>query len=58
MTVTDELLGNAEEYAAKFDRGELPLPPARRLAVLACMDARLNLWGTQTRFMRRRDIRG
>jgi carbonic anhydrase len=42
MSVTDELLENAARYAEDFDRGELPLPPAKRVAVLACMDARLN----------------
>jgi carbonic anhydrase len=42
MSVTDELLRNAEEYADKFDRGDLALPPAKRVAILACMDARLN----------------
>src|SRR3954466_2541895 len=42
MSVTDELLKNAEDYAANFDRGDLALPPAKRVAVLACMDARLN----------------
>ena len=45
MTVTDELLQNAERYAADFDRGDLPLPPAKRIAVVACMDARLNPYG-------------
>jgi carbonic anhydrase len=45
MSVTDELLANAREYAARFDKGELPLPPARKIAVLACMDARLNPYG-------------
>jgi carbonic anhydrase len=45
MSVTDELLQNAEAYAASFDKGELPLPPARKVAVLACMDARLNPYG-------------
>ncbi len=45
MSVTDELLQNAEEYAAQFDKGDLPLPPAKRVAVLACMDARLNPYG-------------
>lgn len=45
MTVIDELLLNAETYGANFDKGELPLPPARRVAVLACMDARLNPYG-------------
>jgi carbonic anhydrase len=42
VSATDELLRNAEAYAASFDKGDLPLPPARKLAVLACMDARLN----------------
>ena len=42
MSVTDELLANAERYAEQFDRGGLPMPPAKRVAVLACMDARLN----------------
>ncbi|MCW2568940.1 MAG: carbonic anhydrase [Mycobacterium sp.] len=45
MSVTDELLTNAERYAADFDKGDLPLPPARGVAVLACMDARLNPYG-------------
>jgi carbonic anhydrase len=45
MTVTDELLANAERYAETFDKGSLPLPPAKRVAVLACMDARLNPYG-------------
>lgn len=42
MSVTDELLANAARYAASFDKGDLPLPPARKVAVVACMDARLN----------------
>ena len=42
MTTTDDLLQNAESYASDFDKGDLPLPPARKVAVLACMDARLN----------------
>ncbi|GLZ77824.1 carbonic anhydrase [Actinorhabdospora filicis] len=45
MSVTDELLANAERYAAAFDKGALPLPPAKGVAVLACMDARLNPYG-------------
>jgi carbonic anhydrase len=45
VSVTDELLQNAERYAEGFDRGELPLPPAKRVAVVACMDARLNPYG-------------
>jgi carbonic anhydrase len=42
MSTTDELLRNAQAYAERFDKGDLPLPPARRLAVVACMDARLD----------------
>jgi len=42
LSVTDELLANAERYAESFDGGGLPMPPAKRVAVLACMDARLN----------------
>jgi len=45
MSVTDDLLANAEQYAASFDKGDLPLPPARNIAILACMDARLNPYG-------------
>ncbi|CAN5506771.1 carbonic anhydrase [soil metagenome] len=45
MSTTDDLLQNAESYAASFDKGDLPLPPARKVAVLACMDARLNPYG-------------
>ena len=42
MTVTDELVAANARYADGFDKGDLPLPPARRVAVLACMDARLD----------------
>jgi carbonic anhydrase len=42
MTVTDELLTNNDAYAAEFTKGELPLPPAKHVAVVACMDARLD----------------
>ncbi|MCW2502536.1 MAG: Carbonic anhydrase-related protein [Actinomycetia bacterium] len=45
MSVTDELLASAERYASSFDKGDLPLPPARQVAVVACMDARLNPYG-------------
>jgi carbonic anhydrase len=45
MSATDELLANAERYAEAFDRGNLPTPPAKRVAVIACMDARLNPYG-------------
>jgi carbonic anhydrase len=41
-TVTDNLLVNNSSYVSAFDKGDLPLPPARKLAVLACMDARLD----------------
>ncbi len=45
MSVTDELLKNNESYAASFAKANLPLPPAKKVAVLACMDARLNPYG-------------
>ena len=45
MSITDDLLKNNEAYAASFDKGDLPLPPAKKVAVLACMDARLNPYG-------------
>ena len=45
MTVTDELLRNNNRYAESFDKGELPLPPGKGVAVVACMDARLNVYG-------------
>jgi carbonic anhydrase len=42
MSATDDLLRNNEAHAESFDKGDLPLPPARGVAVLACMDARLH----------------
>ena len=45
MSVTDDLLRNNEGYAASFDKGDLPLPPAKGIAIVACMDARLNVYG-------------
>ncbi len=45
MSTTDDLLANNETYASSFDKGDLPLPPARKVAVVACMDARLNVYG-------------
>jgi carbonic anhydrase len=42
MPVTDELLQNNEAYSAAFDKGDLPMPPGRKVAVLACMDARVS----------------
>lgn len=41
MSSTDELLRANAEYARTFDRGDLPMPPARRLAIVTCMDARI-----------------
>jgi carbonic anhydrase len=43
MSVTDEYLANNEAYAASFT-GPLPLPPAKHVAIVACMDARLNVY--------------
>ena len=43
MSVTDQLLANNEKYAANFS-GPLPLPPSKQIAVLACMDARLDVY--------------
>ncbi|MFD1713356.1 beta-class carbonic anhydrase [Amnibacterium flavum] len=43
MTVTDELLANNETYASTFS-GPLPLPPSKQIAVVACMDARINVY--------------
>jgi carbonic anhydrase len=43
MSVADELVANNRRYAETFD-GPLPLPPARGVAVVACMDARLNVY--------------
>jgi len=45
MSSTDEVLANNEGYAASFDKADLPLPPARKMAVVACMDARLSVYG-------------
>ena len=44
MSATDELLANNEAYAASFEKGTLPMPPARKVAIVACMDARLNVY--------------
>jgi carbonic anhydrase len=43
MSVTDDLLRNNEAYAEAFDKADLPLPPAKGVAVVACMDARLDV---------------
>jgi carbonic anhydrase len=42
MSEIDQLLENAQRYGDAFDKGDLPLPPAKRVAIVACMDARLN----------------
>ncbi len=42
MSIRDEIQAANERYAASFTKGELPMPPARRLAVVTCMDARLD----------------
>ena len=41
MSITDELLRNAEKYAESFATGDLPMPPGKKVAIVACMDARL-----------------
>lgn len=43
MSVTDDLLKNNEDYAAQFS-GPLPLPPSKQIAVVACMDARIDVF--------------
>ena len=46
MSNTDELLENNASYVDGFgDKADLPLPPGRKTAVVACMDARLNVYG-------------
>jgi carbonic anhydrase len=42
MSVTDDLIRNNENYARSFKKGDLAMPPSKRVAVLACMDARLD----------------
>jgi carbonic anhydrase len=43
MSMTDELLKNNAAYAESFDKGDLPIPPAKGVAVVTCMDARLDV---------------
>ena len=45
MSITDELLNNNANYVTSFAAGDLPMPPGKQVAVLACMDARLNVYG-------------
>jgi len=42
MSTTDELLSNNERYTESFDKGDLPMPPAKQIAIVTCMDARLS----------------
>jgi carbonic anhydrase len=42
MSATADLLANNDAYVAGFDKGDLPMPPGKKVAVLACMDARLD----------------
>lgn len=44
MSVTDELLDANATYAAAFDHASLPMPPGRRVAIVACMDARVDVY--------------
>jgi carbonic anhydrase len=43
MSVTDDVLKADETYASNFKLGHLAMPPARKLAILACMDARITV---------------
>ncbi|MBO0713791.1 MAG: carbonic anhydrase [Acidimicrobiales bacterium] len=45
MSVTDQLLENAASYAGTFAKGDLPMPPGKHVAIVACMDARVNPYG-------------
>ena len=42
MSATDEFLANNADYAARFNKGNAPAPPAKQVAVVACMDARID----------------
>ncbi len=45
MSTTDDLIANNAGYAEAFDKAELPAPPGKKVAVIACMDARVNVYG-------------
>jgi carbonic anhydrase len=45
VSVTDELVRNSARYAETFASGDLPMPPGKQVAVLTCMDARINPYG-------------
>jgi carbonic anhydrase len=42
MSVVEEVIEANERYASGFDKGDLPMPPGRKLAVVTCMDARID----------------
>jgi carbonic anhydrase len=42
LSTTDDLIESNRTYAATFDKGDLPAPPARKVAILTCMDARID----------------
>jgi carbonic anhydrase len=44
MSVTDQLLEHNDDHARDFSTGDLPMPPGKNVAVVACMDARLNVY--------------
>lgn len=44
MSITDDLLSANEAYAATYTEGDVPMPPERHVAVVACMDARLDVY--------------
>lgn len=44
MSVTDELLEANQAYAGQFSESNLPMPPSRKVAIVACMDARLDVY--------------
>ena len=49
MNVTDELSQASEAYASTFNQGDLPMPPTQRVAVVAYMDARLDVYRMRSR---------
>ncbi|MFQ5890893.1 MAG: beta-class carbonic anhydrase [Gemmatimonadota bacterium] len=44
MSITEELLRNNDAFAKSFGKGDLPMPPSKKVAVVACMDARLDVY--------------
>ena len=53
MSSTDTFVANSERYTASFSKGDLPMPPAKHTAVVACMHARLNPYGVLGLTLRR-----